>query len=156
MLVLSFKMTKARLAAFVIVCVMIIAVVTAIADNQGSMQAVSKVNNDAATNEQRLAFLSSFGWQVNSEPAEIIEVIIPTEFDSVYEKYNAIQKVQGYDLTKQKGKRVKRYTYTVTNYPTPQESPINANLLVYNDKIIGGDICSTALGGFIHGVNMPS
>ena len=51
---------------------------------------------------------------------------------------------------KYKGIRAKKYTYHVKNYPDTQEDVI-ANLLIYNNKVIGGDISSTALDGFTHG-----
>jgi hypothetical protein len=152
MFVLSFKMTKTRLALGIISIVAVTALAFSLFDNSlNAEQTATKVENKAASNEERLLFLSSFGWETDKEPAEVVEVIIPNEFDVVYEKYNAIQKAEGYDLSKYKGKRVKRYTYVIKNYPTKQEATINANLLVYDNKIIGGDVCSVALGGFIHG-----
>ena len=36
------------------------------------------------------------------------------------------------------------------NYPTDDE--VSAHLYVYNDKVIGGDISSAALDGFMHGL----
>lgn len=104
----------------------------------------------AKTNEQRVDFIESFGWTVEAEPAEIIEVIIPKEFDSVYKEYNAMQKLQGCDLSSNAGKRCKRYSYKVTNYPNQTEN-VRINLLVLNNKVIGGDVCSLDAGGFMHG-----
>lgn len=49
-------------------------------------------------NEDRVSFLSSFGWTVDSEPYEVVEVVIPSEFDEVYKNYNELQEEQGYDL----------------------------------------------------------
>ncbi len=102
------------------------------------------------TNKQRLEFIRSFGWEVQEEPVEVMEVIIPQEFDAVYEEYNAVQKKQGFDLSKHAGKRVKRYSYVVTNYPGV-EGEVRVNLLVKDNKIIGGDVCSMEMDGFMHG-----
>ena len=44
------------------------------------------------TNEDRINFLSQFGWTVESEPAEEAEVTIPSEFDRVMASYNELQK----------------------------------------------------------------
>lgn len=107
----------------------------------------------AETNEQRIAFLKNFGWEVEPEPSEIVEVAIPAEFGEVYASYNEIQKKQGFDLGQYREKRVKRYTYVVCNYPNEPED-IRANLLVYEGKIIGGDICSLKLEGFMHGFRL--
>ena len=106
----------------------------------------------ASTAEERIAFLSQYGWSVEEEPLEVKEIIIPAEFDDVYEKYNAIQKEQGFDLTAYCSKRVKKWTYKVTNYPNYEGSDcIRATLLVFDGKVIGGDVCSVELDGFMHG-----
>lgn len=108
------------------------------------------VDTAARTTEQQIAFLKSFGYEVEDQPALIEEVIIPTEFDEKYTEYNGYQKMSGFDLSKHKGDRAKKYTFKVTNYPN-QEGGVYANLLVYKGKVIGGDISSAALNGFVHG-----
>ena len=72
-----------------------------------------------------------------------------------YSQYLELQASQGFELTDYCGKRVKRYTYEITNYPTG-ESGIQAGLLVYKSTVIGGDVLSAQLGGFIHGLEMPA
>ena len=52
-----------------------------------------------------------------------------------------------------RGKTVKRWTYDVTNYPDNRPN-VKANILVYDNKIIGGDICSLELDGFMHGFQL--
>ena len=103
----------------------------------------------ARTDEERIEFLNSFGWEVQPQPAEVMELTIPETCDGVYKEYNEIQQRQGMDLSKYKGKRVKRWTYEITNYP--DEPQVVANLLVYEDKIIGGDVSTVRLDGFMHG-----
>ncbi|MDR2654668.1 MAG: DUF4830 domain-containing protein [Oscillospiraceae bacterium] len=122
-------------------------------DLSGAKKKSDSISKEAASNEERLKFLESFGWKISEEALEIAEVIIPEEFDDVYLNYNEIQKEQGMDLAKLRGKRVKRYTYAVKNYPGTT-SEVRANLLVYNGKIVGGDISSTSLDGFMHGFAM--
>ena len=61
---------------------------------------------------------------------------------------------QGFDLTPYCGKRVKRYTYAVSNYPTVDRDPGRPSPLP-QPPVIGGDILSADLGGFIHGLAMP-
>ena len=119
----------------------------------GAAQKPGKVT--VKTNEQRAAFIASFGWEVTEEPVEVMEVVIPKEFDSVYEEYNSMQKTQGYDLKKHAGKRAIRYTYVITNYPDQPED-VRINLLVRDNKLIGGDVCSLLTDGFIHGFAMPA
>ena len=103
------------------------------------------------TNEDRVAYLESYGWQVSPEPVSVEELLIPEEFDETYDQYLALQSGQGFDLTKYRGKRVKRYTYEVTNYPTG-ETGIQAGLLIYKNTVIGGEVLSSDLGGFIQGL----
>ena len=97
----------------------------------------------------RVNFLKECGWIVEETPKTILEVTIPSEFDNVYEKYNLLQKAQGLDLKRYKGKSAKLYTYVVTNYD--YNGTVYANLLISDDRIIGGDVCSANKDGFIHG-----
>lgn len=110
------------------------------------------VNNTASNTAELLEFISNFGWEVNPEPDEIREIIIPVEFDDVYKNYNDIQISQGYDLSDYSGERAKNWTFTVLNYPGfENEEYIKINVLVYEGKVIGGDVCSVKLDGFMHG-----
>ena len=97
---------------------------------------------DASLNAGRLAFLQGLGYQTDQEPEEAVDVLIPEHFDEAYESYNALQKQQGYDLEKYKGKKVNRYRYRILNYPERKNAA--ATLLVYKGEILGGDI---TLGG---------
>lgn len=95
-------------------------------------------------------FLSQFGWKVDAEPNEVATVTIPSEFDKVFAAYNELQKAQGLDLAKYKGKDVTRYTFTVTNYAN-YDGTVLANVLVYRNRVIGGDLCSADVNGFVTG-----
>lgn len=105
-------------------------------------------------NSDRLNFISQFGWEVTEEPTETVEVVVPENFDTVYLGYNEMQKEQGLNLAKYKGKTVTRYTYKVTNYPD-YEGTVYVSLLVYKNKIVGGDVCSADVNGFVHGFEAP-
>ncbi len=107
------------------------------------------------TNENRLEFLSQFGWDAGKEAVEEVEVRIPTDFDKVMNSYNEVQKAQGLDLAKYKGKTATRYTYQINNYPD-YEGTVYANIIVYKNRVIGGDICSSDVSGFIHGFALPT
>ena len=104
----------------------------------------------AADNESRIKFLEQFNLKVEPEPIEEIEISIPYQFNKVYEKYNDIQKENGLDLEKYKGKICTKYTYKVLNYKNAK-SEVRANLLIFDGKVIAGDICSLELDGFMHG-----
>ena len=49
-----------------------------------------------------------------------------------------------------KKKTVMRYTYAVTNYPN-YDGEVYVNILVYKNTVIGGDVCSADVNGFVHG-----
>lgn len=116
----------------------------------------AEISLNATSEEEILKFISYFGWEVDSQPAEVRDVIIPETFDEVYSDYNEIQLGQGFNLKKYAGQRVKRWTYIVRNYPdtAPEDDYIRINILVSDDVVIGGDVCSVKLDGFMHGFSI--
>ena len=104
------------------------------------------------TNEDRVNFLSSFGWSVVDEPVYEKTFVMPESFDRVMQGYNEIQRQQGLDLAKYRKKKVTRYTYEVTNYGN-EDGKVYANIIVYKNKVIAGDICSSSPDGFVHGLS---
>ena len=115
----------------------------------GSRQTIAPADQKVTDNDGRVKFLQSFGWEVVPSPKESSQVLIPAESNQVFERYNALQKCQGYDLSKFAGKKVMRYVYEVKNYPGAQE-PVLATVLIYKNRVIGGDIHSAAMDGFMH------
>lgn len=101
-------------------------------------------------NEERIQFLKEMGWEVDPEPVQSGRVKISKETSAVYERYNNLQKSQGYDLSKYAGKKCMRYVYKVKNYPGATD-PVYATILICKDQIIGGDITDTSAGGKIQG-----
>ena len=114
---------------------------------------VSAEVKNVKSNDDRLAYLNGLGWQVVPEPIATEELLIPEQFDDSYQGYLKLQSDQGFDLTQYRGKRVKRYTYQLTNYPT-QTEPVQIALLIYKGKVVGGQIQS-ASGSFLHGLTLP-
>lgn len=98
---------------------------------------------------ENVKFLSELGWTVEETCIESAEVIIPNPFDRVYENYNEIQTEAGFDLAPYRGRRGMRYTYRVLNYPNSSEE-VRANVICIDGEIVGGDICTVGLGGFMH------
>ena len=120
-----------------------------------SQQTFRTDHQDLASNDGRIHFLKSFGWEVQNTPKESGQVLIPKESNEVFDRYNALQKCQNYDLSKFAGKKVMRYVYEVTNYPGATQ-PVYATVLVYKNQVVGGDITNTAPGGKIQGFAFPS
>ena len=155
-----YSLRASTLKFFAVVCVALTALITMItfipSYDGGELGYITtgkeeKISYDKIKTEQdRANFLAQFGWSVGTEPVEVAEITIPSEFDKIFMGYNEIQKRQGLDLSKYKNKTVTRYTYEVTNYEGA-EGKVYANILVYRNKVIGGDICSADASGFIHG-----
>ena len=144
------------IALSVAVLLALVALIPTYSADRDDSAAVSDVSyNKIHENSDRLAFIEQFGWKVDATPLETVEVSIPEEFDKVYLGYNEMQKEQGLGLTKYKGKTVTRYTYNVTNYPE-YEGDVYISLLVYKNKVIGGDVCSADVNGFVHGFAAPA
>ena len=107
-----------------------------------------------SSNDARVQFLKNFGWDVTTSPVESGQVKIPEQSSQVFDRYNALQKSQGYDLTQYAGQKVMRYVYKINNFPGATE-PVYATVLVYKNRIIGGDVTDTAARGQIRGFKMP-
>ncbi|MBR3639919.1 MAG: DUF4830 domain-containing protein [Clostridia bacterium] len=121
--------------------------------------AIAKHNSDikydkVKDNDGRIAFLRQFGWEVDPEPTEEVTIRIPTEFDRVLTSYNELQKHQGLDLSKYRGKEVTRYSYKVNNYPE-YNGDVTANVIIFKNRVIGGDVCSSDVSGFIGTFEYP-
>ena len=152
MMVMTAKVDKKKiLIGAAAVLVLIIMLFTLLGGNgdDTTPTAATVSNNDA-----RVEFLKSFGWDVAATPVESSQVRIPDKSSEVYDRYNALQKSQGYDLSPYAGKNVMRYVYKINNYPNATE-PVYATILVYKNQIIGGDVTDTAAKGHIRGFKMP-
>ena len=99
------------------------------------------------TKENRVAFLNSFGIEVEDDE-ESVSFVMPENFDRVLLGYNELQRRQGLDISKYAKKKITRYTYTVSNYEG-YDGEVKANLLVYRGRIIACDISSADPGGFV-------
>ena len=153
MFVMTAKVDKKKilmaLAAAAVLIVMLIMVFGGSGEEAAPTAAPS-----LSTNDGRVAFLTSFGWEVASSPTQSGQVKIPETASEVFQRYNALQKSQGYDLSQYAGKTVMRYVYKVKNYPGATD-PVYATLLIYKDQIIGGDVTDTGAKGVIRGFKMP-
>lgn len=150
MYIVSFKLDKTKILASLASLCLVVAVICAVLPQKTSDVLSNNVDSVVKNTQDHIAFLGSFGYNVSDRPLRVQEIIIPSDFSSEYEKYNELQKLSGFDLSKYKNKRVKQYTYKVSDYNNTDE--VVANIIIYNDKVIGGDISSTAYGGFTHGL----
>ena len=150
MLIMTTKVDKRKLLIAAAAVIAAIAALLFLGGGDSRPTANMTTAPAADTNDARVKFLTDLGWDVTASPAEAAEVKIPKAADEVFDRYNELQKSQGYVLSKYAGKKVMRYVYKINNYPDAKE-PVYATLLVYKDRIIGGDITDTTPGGRVRG-----
>ena len=152
MMVMTAKvdMKKILLVLVAVAALILSAILLLGGNNDSQTTAAAAVSN----NDARVQFLKGFGWDVTTSPTETGQVKIPEATSQVFERYNQLQKSQGYDLSQYVGKKVMRYVYKINNFPGATE-PVYATLLVYKNQIIGGDVTDTAAKGQIRGFKMP-
>ena len=158
MLIMATKLPRRKialwaLAAAALCCCALLVNIDALQLSRG-VETAAISPKDIKTNEDRVAYLQEYGWQVKGQPIATQELIIPDSFDESYAEYLALQEQQGFNLEKYTGKRVKRYTYEITNYPTGEQG-VQVNLLLYRNTVVGGEVLSAQLDGFLHGLSMP-
>lgn len=152
MFVMTAKLSKPKLiAAGVILLGVIMALVMLLSGNKSAASTLPAGDS----NEARAAYLATYGWSIDVIPTETQAVTIPDpETNRVFARYNEMQTSQGFDLLPYKGKEVTRFVYRILNYPEAT-APVYAGVLVYEGKIIGGEITNTAPEGAIHGFRKP-
>ena len=161
MVIMTAKVSKSKLIAIALIVLVAVILLVVCLTNSGKSgsapaaeNAVQAAPSELKTNDDRVAYLASYGWEVAQEPVQTQEVRIPTEPSEVFERYNDLQVSQGFDLHNYAGKSVKRYVYQISNYPDTEDT-YYATLLVYKNAVIGGDVSSSAQGGVMHSLCMP-
>ena len=74
--------------------------------------------------------------------------MLPEEFDAVLEEYNALQLSQGFDLRAAAGKSCLCCSYDLVGYPG-WEGRVIATIYIFQGRVIGGDIHTAAVDGFL-------
>lgn len=142
-------------AALLLTTIVVLSNGTSVKTTAAIAEANEKISYEKIkTNEDRIKFLEQFGWSVSPEAVEEVTMKLPAEFDKVMNSYNEIQKNQGLDLTKYRGKEVTRYTYEISNFPD-YDGKVFANVIICKNRVVGGDVCSADVTGFIRGFSMP-
>ena len=150
MMVMTAKVDFKKILLIIAAAAAIVLALILLLGEQAPSTTTTAVTSVPSGNDGRIQFLKDFGWEVTTSPSQSGTVRIPEETTEVFDRYNNLQKSQGYDLSSYAGKNVMRYVYEVSNYPGSTQ-PVYATLLVYKDKIIGGDVTDTAANGQIRG-----
>ena len=150
MFVYHFRLRKSLLAAGAAAAVLIIALAVILPGCRPKESAPIV----AGTEEQRLAFLTGLGWAVDTTPVETLDLQLPDKWEDDWVDYTKLQADQGLPFADFKGQQVRRYTYSVTNYPGI-ETGVQINLYVWDQQLIGGDLVSLGENGFQAGLVFP-
>ena len=137
MVVMTAKLSKRKLIWALLIVAAVAALLVLCLKNPG----------DGGKNDDRLAFLSSFGYSVRGEPVQVQQVKIPSEPSEVFDRYNALQLSQGYDLRRFAGRNLTRYVYELES----DDGQWYATVLEHRGQIVGGDVASPDPGGTMHG-----
>ena len=111
---------------------------------------------DNDTNNMIVEYIEGPGWRLDHTPREISYLTIPKEFDVVYDTYNAVQKRAGFPFEEFRGEKVARYTYRILNHKESENSTVIAGVFVFENTIIGGEISSSEVNGFMHALTETS
>ena len=162
MFVYSLKASRIKLLGLSLLCAVVLGSALAYLFHGGSAPELSlaaaqgrEIRFDGIkTDEDLYRFVQSLGIEIKTPAYNKAEVDLPRVFDAVYNKYNAIQKQQGFDLTKYCGKTLRRYTFEVTNYPLAQHgindgAKVYLTVFVHKSKFVGGDISCREGGGLV-------
>ena len=109
-----------------------------------------KAENRIDSTEDRIAYLSELGWVCDPDSEQCREICLPESFGRVLSDYNELQLADGFDLSRYAGKTCTQYIYTLENHAG--SITVYAVLYIYHDRVIGGDIHTAVLDGYMHGL----
>ena len=151
MRMLTFKLKPKTAFGIILLLTGVVVIAVSFIGNHPATPASKQTTVSCKTAEERVNYINSLGFETDSSE-ESKEIIIPTRFNDVYNKYNEIQKKQGLDLAEYKGKTAVMYTYHITNYG--DNDNVIANLIVFDGQLIGADLCDiSADNGFLVALN---
>ncbi len=151
MFIYHFRLPKRMLAAGAAVVVLVLALSIFLPGcrNNGEPEPIM-----VETEDQRLAFLTTLGWTANATPVETLDLQLPPQWSDEWIAYVELQNDQGLPFVDFAGRQVRRYTYTITNYPGIDQG-VQANLYVCDGQLIGGDVVSLGATSFQAGLSFP-
>lgn len=145
----TIQWTPKRAAVLILLLAVLLAVLVLVSSGNGILSA----HYNVTTLEGRISYLAALGWEADPQTEQAQEVVIPRIFSGVFADYNKLQKQQGFDLSTYAGMDCTVYSYRVTNYAGTDDTVL-AQLYIYKNRVIAGDIHSTAMDGFMHGIFM--
>lgn len=153
MFIWTAKLSRKKIAlgaAAVLVCAAVAAAAVFVPRDAKAAATVSP--KGVRTEEDRVAYLQSWGWQVAPQAILAEELLLPDNFGEEYADYLELQASSGFDLAAHAGQRVKRYSYEVLNYPGGKTG-VRAQLLVRRGTVVGGEVLGA---DFLQGLEYPA
>ena len=143
MVILTAKLSKGKLIGILCAAIAVIVLIIALSARGAAsrlLETAGKRHIRLETAEAQAEFLEKNGFSVAQEPVRVQEVRIPEEFSEVYQQYNELQKSQGFDLRRYRGKTVTQTVYQVLDYPAEGDEPVYATLLLCRGRLIAADL----------------
>ena len=141
-------LTKKRAVTIIIIAAAIITAAVIYCSAPGCSFGVSELIN-VSSSDGRQKYLNQLGWEIDVKSEERHTVLLPKEFEGIMAEYAQMQTEQGYEFASYAGLECKQYTYIVTNY-SDSDSTVYATIYIKSGHVIGGDIHSAAIDGFMH------
>lgn len=141
-------LTKKRAVIIIIIAAAIMTAAVILCSAPGCSFGASELIN-VSSMEGRQKYLMKLGWEIDTSSEESKTVLLPREFEGIMAEYARLQTEQGYDFASYGGLECTQYTYIVTNY-FDSDSTVYATLYIKSGHVIGGDIHSAAIDGFMH------
>ena len=146
----SLKLTKKRAVALLLFLGVILFAAVVLCSSPRSLLSTGDML-DVSQTKGREKYLASYGWEIDPDSEEERNVLLPKSFEGAVGEYADMQTRQGYDFASYAGLECRQYTYTVTNYEGCGGT-VYATLYIKGTRVIGGDIHSADIGGFMHGI----
>ncbi len=146
----SLKLTKKHAVALLLMLGVILSAAVVLCSSPRSLLSTGDML-DVSQLKGREKYLASYGWEVDPGSEEEQKVLLPKTFDGTLSEYAEMQTRQGYDFASYAGLECRQFTYRIGNYDGC-DSTVYATLYVKGTRVIGADIHSADISGFMHGI----
>ncbi len=147
----SLKLTKKRAVALLLALGVVLAAAVILRSSPRGLFSVGDML-DVSQPEGREKYLASYGWEIEPESEQERTVLLPRSFgDGAISEYARMQTNQGYDFASCAGLECRQFTYELKD-GGGEGGTVYAVLYVRGTRVIGGDIHSAEINGFMHGI----
>lgn len=113
----------------------------AVPNDSATCDEIGKFSLVAQTVGGEVGFIKQFGYDVNADSRTSDTVVIPSNFNEIYEEYNTLQKKIGLNLEDYKGREVTKITYELENSEEKY-----AVILTLQGRVIGAHLTNGEYG----------